>query len=138
MPTGIILALIIVALLLLLLGITALLIYSYAVRVAYRFFARPQPRPPFDKSPLSIDQTTITSMPCASTAQYNVVVQNSDNLKLRRGPGAEHYQLVGYIPNGTVLSISQTMINSFDGRPWGRTTFNGYTGWISLDWTYRQ
>lgn len=86
----------------------------------------------------SIDQTTITSMPCASTAQYNVVVQNSDNLKLRRGPGAEHYQLVGYIPNGTVLSISQTMINSFDGRPWGRTTFNGYTGWISLDWTYRQ
>jgi len=59
MPTGIILALIIVALLLLLLGITALLIYSYAVRVAYRFFARPQPRPPFDKSPLSIDQSTI-------------------------------------------------------------------------------
>ena len=59
MPTGLILVLIIVGLLLLLLGLVAILIYSYAVRVAYRFFARPQPRPAYDKSPLSIDQSTI-------------------------------------------------------------------------------
>ncbi|MBO7449302.1 MAG: alpha/beta hydrolase [Clostridiales bacterium] len=59
MPTGLILVIVIIGLLLLLLGITALLIYSYAVRIAYRFFARPQPRPAYDKSPLSIDQSTI-------------------------------------------------------------------------------
>ncbi|MBP5571587.1 MAG: alpha/beta fold hydrolase [Bacteroidales bacterium] len=50
---------IIIGLLLLLAGLSWLLIYSYAVRVAYRFFARPQPRPPYDKSPLTIDQNTI-------------------------------------------------------------------------------
>ena len=59
MPTGVILALIIIGLLLLLIGITALLIYSYAVRIAYRFFGRPQPRPPVDRSPQNIDQSTI-------------------------------------------------------------------------------
>ena len=85
----------------------------------------------------SIDQTRITSMPTASNAQYYVTVQNSENLKLRQGPGSEYYQLVGNIPNGTNLYITQTMANSWDGRPWGRTTYNGYTGWVSLDWTYR-
>ena len=59
MPSGIILALIIIGLLLLLAGLSALLIYSYAVRVAYRFFGRPQPRPPYDRSPQKIDQSTI-------------------------------------------------------------------------------
>ena len=85
----------------------------------------------------SIDQTTITSMPNASTAQYSVTVQNADNIKLRKGPGTEYDQLVGYIPKGTGLYITQTVINSYDGRPWGRTTYNGVQGWISLDWTYR-
>ena len=59
MPTGVILAIIIIGLLLLMFGLAAILIYSYAVRVAYRFFARPQPRPAYDKSPLSIDQSNI-------------------------------------------------------------------------------
>ena len=59
MPSGIVLTLIIVGLLLLLCGIVALLIYSYAVRIAYRFFGRPQPRPLVDRSPLTIDQNTI-------------------------------------------------------------------------------
>ena len=59
MPDGVILALIIVVLLLIVAGLTWLLIYSYAVRVAYRFFGRPAPRPAYDKSPLSIDQSTI-------------------------------------------------------------------------------
>ncbi len=59
MPTGVILAIVIVGLLLLMFGILAILIYSYAVRIAYRFFERPQPKPAYDKSPLSIDQSTI-------------------------------------------------------------------------------
>ena len=59
MPTGAILAIIIIGLLLLLAGLVWILIYSYAVRVAYKFFARPQPRPVYDKSPLSIKQDTI-------------------------------------------------------------------------------
>ena len=59
MPTGAILVIIIVGLLILLVGLLALLIYAYAVRAAYKFFGRPAPRPPYDKSPLTIDQNTI-------------------------------------------------------------------------------
>lgn len=59
MPNSIIVILIVVGLLMIAAALIWLLIYSYAVRVAYRIFGRPQPRPPYDKSPLSIDQTTI-------------------------------------------------------------------------------
>jgi len=59
LPTGVILIIIIVVLLLLAAGLAAVLIYSRALRTAYRIFARPEPRPPYDKSPLTIDQNTI-------------------------------------------------------------------------------
>lgn len=86
---------------------------------------------------VSMSQTTINSISNAGTAQYNVAVQNSSNISLRKGPGTEYDNLVSYIPNGTGLYITQTVINSFDGRPWGKTTVNGMAGWVSLDWTYR-
>ena len=85
----------------------------------------------------SIDQTTITSIENAGNAQYTVTVSNSPNIHLRKGPGTEYDQLVSYIGNGTVLTITQTVINSFDGRPWGRTIVNGISGWVSLNWTTR-
>ncbi len=59
MPLEIIIILIIVVLLLLMAGMVAILIYSHAVRLAYRFFGRPEAKPPYDRSPLSIDQNTI-------------------------------------------------------------------------------
>ena len=85
----------------------------------------------------SIDQTTVTSISNAGTAQYSVRVSNSGNISLRKGPGTEYGTLVGYIANGTGLYITQTVINSFDGRPWGKTTVNGVQGWVSLNWTTR-
>lgn len=86
---------------------------------------------------VSMSQTTVNSISNAGTAQYSVTVQNSGNISLRKGPGTEYDTLVGYIPNGTGLYITQTVINSFDGRPWGKTTVNGMQGWVSLNWTYR-
>lgn len=86
---------------------------------------------------ICMEPTVIESMATASTAQYNVKVNISENLKLRTGPGSEYPLLADSIPNGTSLYITQTMINSFDGRPWGRTTYNGVSGWISLNWTTR-
>ena len=86
---------------------------------------------------VSMKLTTITNMDNAGLAGYYVSVRNSSNLYLRRGPGAEYDALVSNIPNGTSLYITQTVINSFDGRPWGKTRYNGADGWISLDWTER-
>ena len=58
-PTGVILIIVIIVLLLLAAGLVAVLVYSAALRTAYRIFSRPAPRPPYDKSPLTIDQNTI-------------------------------------------------------------------------------
>jgi len=80
----------------------------------------------------------VTGMDTASTAQYYVAVNIPENIVLRKGPGSEYESLANNIPKGTSLYITQTVINSFDGRPWGRTTYNGVQGWISLDWTIRQ
>jgi len=86
---------------------------------------------------VSMSQTAVASVDGASTAQYSVTVQNASNICLRKGPGTEYDPLVSSIPNGTSLYITQTMINSFDGRPWGKTRVNGMDGWVSLNWTYR-
>ena len=86
---------------------------------------------------IPLNYTKIVTVENASTYQYRVTVDNSTNIRLRNGPGTEYAELVSYIPKGTELNITQTMINSFDGRPWGKTNYKGYEGWVSLDWTVR-
>jgi len=86
---------------------------------------------------VSMSQTTVTGMQNSSTARYYVAVEDTGNIRLRKGPGSEYDELVSYIPHNTSLYITETVINSFDGRPWGKTNYNGYNGWVSLDWTYR-
>ncbi|MCF0228485.1 MAG: SH3 domain-containing protein [Parasporobacterium sp.] len=86
---------------------------------------------------VTMNNSTVTGVENASTAAYYVSVQNSANLKLRTGPGTEYALLIDYVPQGTNLYITETVINSFDGRPWGKTTIYGTQGWVSLNWTYR-
>ena len=86
---------------------------------------------------IPMNHTKVTGVESAGDVQYSVSVSNAADLRLRTGPGTEYAELVSYIPNGTKLSITQTMINSFDGRPWGYTVYNGVEGWVSLNWTYR-
>lgn len=85
---------------------------------------------------IALNETYCSDMETASTAVYDVTVTQQDNIYLRRGPGAE-YDVISRPQNGQVLRIDRTMVNSFDGRPWGRTTYNGAQGWVSLNWTYR-
>ncbi len=62
MPSGndlVVMVVVIVAGALLLVAGTALALYVLALRAYHRIFDRPSPRPPYDKSPLKIDQTTI-------------------------------------------------------------------------------
>ena len=88
---------------------------------------------------IPMEYTVVTEVANASKVQYYVTVQNSSNIVLRNGPGTEYSQVYfDTIPNGAGLYITQTVINSFDGRPWGKTAFNGYEGWVSLNWTYRE
>ena len=85
---------------------------------------------------VAMEPTIVTDVENASVATYDVTVTQANNIYLRRGPGAEYDSI--YRPsNGQVLRIDRTVTNSFDGRPWGRTSINGMQGWVSLNWTYR-
>ncbi|MCR5636471.1 MAG: SH3 domain-containing protein [Clostridiales bacterium] len=56
--------------------------------------------------------------------KYNVTL-TSGNLRLREEPSTNSKTLT-LIPNGTTLIITELL------NGWGKTTYNGYTGWVSM------
>lgn len=58
---------------------------------------------------------------------YDGMVDADPTLKLRSGAGTSFDKLAD-IPNGTVLKITEIKNN------WGKTTYNGKTGWVSLEY----
>ena len=58
---------------------------------------------------------------------YEGMVTADPSLRLRSGAGTS-YSHIGDIPYGTVLTITKISNN------WGYTSYNGKTGWVSLDY----
>ena len=58
---------------------------------------------------------------------FDGVVNADPSLRLRSGAGTS-YSKVADIPYGTVLKITEISNN------WGKTTYNGKSGWVSLDY----
>ena len=54
-------------------------------------------------------------------------VSASSGVNMRSGAGTS-YSIVSAIPYGTVITVTQTSGN------WGKTTYNGKTGWVCLDY----
>lgn len=65
------------------------------------------------------------------TTGYYVVNTGSSNLNIRSAPGDDN-AILGRIPGNTRVYVSQVNGN------WGRVTYEGTTGWISLDWCVAQ
>ncbi len=67
------------------------------------------------------------------------LVDADGGLRLREKPTTSSSQLA-MIPDGTILSISETV--KIDGATvnawWGKTTYGGKTGWVSLDYARLQ
>jgi uncharacterized protein YgiM (DUF1202 family) len=55
---------------------------------------------------------------------YHVGTQR-DNLRIHSGPGTS-YKMVASIPSGTTITVDKVTDS------WGRTTYNGKTGWVAL------
>ena len=85
---------------------------------------------------IEIRKASVSDIQGASIACYDVRVTAEDYLYLRQGPGAE-FPVLGKPAWGQDLRIDRTIVNNYDARPWGRTTYNGVQGWVSLNWTYR-
>ena len=69
-----------------------------------------------------------------TVTKYTVV--ESDGLNVRSGAGTE-YGIVTALPKGTVFTVTQTAKDKAGKYTWGKTTYNGKTGWcvISMHWT---
>lgn len=57
-------------------------------------------------------------------------VDSYDGINLRKGAGTSYPTLTA-IPDGTEIVVTST--KKADGYTWGKTTYDGYTGWCVLD-----
>lgn len=53
----------------------------------------------------------------------------ADNLNIRTGPGASYAKATSAIPKGTEIGITEVSSNN-----WGKTVYNGVTGWVALNY----
>lgn len=67
----------------------------------------------------------------SSASGYYMVAAEGSNLNMRSEPNASS-DIVGKIPDGTRIYVSSTSGN------WGKVTYNGVTGWVSLDWATKK
>ena len=83
----------------------------------------------------STTSDAITTTPAPGTAPYTtgtyVVNTGSSNLNIRSSPDATT-TIVGKVPGNTRVNVTQV------NGSWGRITYDGNTGWISLDWCVKQ
>ncbi|MGN0612666.1 MAG: bacterial Ig-like domain-containing protein [Porcipelethomonas sp.] len=61
-------------------------------------------------------------------------INSSDGVKLRSGPGL-NYNQIGLIPDKTEITVTATA--DADGYHWGRTSYNGTSGWCTLDYAVK-
>jgi len=74
------------------------------------------------------------NIPKQTITQYTVV--SSNGINMRSGAGTE-YSVVVALPKGVVFTITESKSDSEGTYIWGKTTYNGKTGWcvISKNWT---
>lgn len=74
----------------------------------------------------------VLNLPTQKITQYTVV--DSSGINMRSGAGTS-FGKVGALPKGTVFTVTETATGN--GYTWGKTTYNGVTGWcvISREWT---
>lgn len=76
--------------------------------------------------------TTTPNAPAGGYTTGNYLVNTgSSNLNIRPAPN-DTSSVLGRIPGNSTIYVSQVNGN------WGRVTYDGVTGWVSLDWCYKQ
>lgn len=71
----------------------------------------------------------VVETPSVDYTQYKLKA----NMYMRTEPAANSAKVFsGTIPAGTVLNVTEVSDTN-----WGKTTYNGYEGWISLDWSVK-
>ncbi len=75
--------------------------------------------------------TTTPSQPTNYTTGTYLINTGSSNLNIRSAPN-DTTSIVGKVPGNTQVEVTQV------SGTWGRITYDGVSGWISLDWCVKQ
>ncbi|MBR3815417.1 MAG: InlB B-repeat-containing protein [Clostridia bacterium] len=81
----------------------------------------PDNKPSTDKTPVN----NTVSAPTYNTGVYRTT--SADNLNIRTGPGSGYSLATSAIPRSTEVEVTEISSNG-----WGKTVYNGKTGWICL------
>ncbi|MBQ8254673.1 MAG: peptidoglycan DD-metalloendopeptidase family protein [Clostridia bacterium] len=88
----------------------------------------------FDPYMNSDESSIVFTVPSSNGSEiYKVQLSSSSNLNLRAGPGT-NYKVAGKAPNGSLVTITDVVYNSSDGRYWGYTA----NGWCALNYAVYQ
>lgn len=89
----------------------------------------------------TVTQTSNNDVPSVDVSTQDVdttqdvhttwIVDEPEGIKLRHSYGLSSNQLSG-IPDGATIVVEET--KQADGYTWGKTTYNGITGWCALDY----
>ena len=78
------------------------------------------------------DQSSQYHQPDASERQHHERRHHHDARTGYRSSPDANTTIIGKIPGNTRINITQVNGN------WGRVTYDGNTGWVSLDWCVKQ
>lgn len=84
-----------------------------------------------DNNPNNTDPTEDNN---ENTTTEKWKITSDNGVKLRSGPGL-NYEQVGYIPYNAQITVTST--TKCDGYLWGKTTYDGESGWCVLDYAVR-
>ena len=76
--------------------------------------------------------TQVTELGSATTVNYSVKVTSNDGVNIRAGASTAK-TILGVVPYNTTLKVTKQ--TSGGGYTWGLITYNGITGWITLQYT---
>lgn len=76
-------------------------------------------------------KTTTTTTKPSSTNSYWGIVDADPSLRLRSGPGTS-YSILANVPYKTRVYVTEI------SNGWGKITYSGKTGWVSLDYVNRE
>lgn len=78
-----------------------------------------------------VSMSYLTKVTTTATTSGNYKINATPSLRIRSGRGT-NYKKVGSIPNGKVVSVSDISSN------WGKVTYGGVTGYISMQYAIKQ
>jgi len=83
------------------------------------------------------DDTVVTPvLPEGETKLHDGVIQNTNGVKFREGPGTNYEYAEKLLPSGTKVDVLSPLPKAFDKDSWFKVFYNGKVGYINAPYVY--